>query len=364
MVCVAVAVVATSSAAFAQPTVFRSPEAALEQGLGAFRGGYHELAIPALEYAAGKDSLIAKYYLAQIYSDNLSPLTDHVRAYKIYRDIVGRYSGIDPDVDPRAPLIGQAITSYARYVQRGLPEIGLKPNAYRAEAYFNNASMTFNNDDAQFELAKMYLSGEGVRRDYRLARHWLSTLTNKGHSGAQAFLADLLWRGKHVKADPVKALALIAVAVRNAPPQERLWIEDIYQTIYCGAPKGVRHQATGIVAEWGDRYGRKTRYENEVGRRMMYADARPVRTCQDGEAVRTMWLKRRPLRGNDNEAASPPPAGTDGGMPVAAHPQTLPGRFGLGGATGGAMPLPPAALGLNASPAQPSAAPLSHGFSQ
>lgn len=312
---------------------FRSPEVALKQGLGAYSGGYYEIAVPALEYAASKRSLIAKFYLAQIFSDNMNARTDHARAFQIYRGIVREYSGID-DHDPRAPLVGQAITAYAKYLKTGLPELNLSPSPERAHTYFNNASMTFNNEDAQFELAKMFLAGDGVKRNQRLARHWLSSLTRKGHPGAQAFLADLLWRGKHVKADPVRALALIAVAVKNAPPQERLWIEDIYQTIYCGAAEGVRTQATGIVANWGKRYDRKFR-RRSIGRHPVFGDVSTIRTCKDGETVGSMW----------EEEASPTPAragdGGDAGdrgdhladdtQPLAARAPDAP-TFSLGGA--------------------------------
>ena len=80
-------------------------------------------------------------------------------------------------------------------------------------------------------------------------RHWLSRLSRSGHPGAQAFLADLLWRGKFVQKDQAAALNLIDVAVSNASPSERVWIEDIYQKIFCNAGEGVRLQATGRVAE-------------------------------------------------------------------------------------------------------------------
>ena len=104
--------------------------------------------------------------------------------------------------------------------------------------YLREAAQFFRDEDAQFELAKLYLRGDGIESDVPYAKHWLSVLSQKGHAGAQAFLADLLWRGKYMKADPVRALALISVAVANAPPYERVWIEDIYQNIYCGAGAG------------------------------------------------------------------------------------------------------------------------------
>ncbi len=270
-------------AALAQSTSFSSPREALRQGISAYQGGYYELAMPALEYAAAADEFMARYYLAKIYQDSTGPHTNHAKAYALFEKIADEHLDADPD-DPRAQYVGKALTALAGYVLRGLPEIGLAPDTERAVFYLKNASTTFNDEDAQFELAKLQLKGEGVETNVALGRHWLSVLSQNGHAGAQAFFADLLWRGKHMEPDPARALALIAVAVDNASPQDAMWIEDIYQNIFCGAAEGTRKQATGIVAQWGNRYGRKpTDTYDRSG--LAQLTAGPVRTCKDGQPV-------------------------------------------------------------------------------
>lgn len=270
-------------AALAQSTSFSSPREALRQGVSAYQGGYYELAMPALQYAADKGEFMASYYLAKIYQDNTGPYTDHAKAYALFERIADEHLDVDPD-DPRARYVGRALTALAGYVLRGLPEIGLASDAERAVFYLKNASTTFNDEDAQFELAKLQLKGEGVETNVPLGRHWLSVLSQNGHAGAQAFFADLLWRGKHVDPDPARALALIAVAVDNAPPQDAMWIEDIYQNIFCGAAAGTLTQATGIVAEWGNRYGRKPAVSyDRTG--LPELNSGPIRTCKDGRPV-------------------------------------------------------------------------------
>lgn len=262
---------------------FKSSEDALRQGVSAFNGGYYEVAIPALQFAAAEHEFLAQYYLAKIYADNSGAHTDHAQAYKLFQAIADENAEIDPEDDPRARYVGKSLTALAGYVRTGLKAIGLRPDPERAAEYLHNASVSFDDEDAQFELAKMQLKGEGVEEDTPRARHWLARLSQKGHAGAQAFLADLLWRGLYMAKDQPRALALISVAVDNAPPTERLWIEDIYQNIYCGAGEGVRSQATGIVAEWGNRYGRKPEYRDRTGLGTLIAQ--PVRTCQNGELV-------------------------------------------------------------------------------
>jgi hypothetical protein len=275
--------VSVPALAGAETGKFTSAREALKQGISAYQGGYYEIAIPALDYAASQDEFMAQYYLARIYSDNSGSQTDHAKAYALFERMADEHLDADPDDDPRAPYVGKALTALAGYVRRGLPEIGLKPDPERAVFYLKNASTTFNDEDAQFELAKLQLKGEGMETNIPLGRHWLSRLSQQGHAGAQAFFADLLWRGKYVEADPVRALALISIAVQNAPQHERLWIEDIYQNLFCGAGEGTRRQATGIVAEWGNRYGRKPENRDRSG--LSQLTAGPMRTCGNGEVV-------------------------------------------------------------------------------
>ena len=275
--------------ALAQSTSFSSPREALRQGVSAYRGGYYELAMPALRHAADKGEFMASYYLAKIYQDSTGPYTDHAKAYELFERIADEHLDVDPD-DPRARYVGKALTALAGYVLRGLPEIGLQPDAERAVFYLKNASTTFNDEDAQFELAKLQLKGEGVETNVPLGRHWLSVLSQNGHAGAQAFFADLLWRGKHVEPDPARALALIAVAVDNAPAEDAMWIEDIYQNIFCGAADGTRKQATGIVAQWGNRYGRKPA-DTYSRSGLPQLPQGPVRTCKDGKPVDVISIR-------------------------------------------------------------------------
>lgn len=282
---VVVAVLAPVLAAKAEEPTFASVREALKQGISAYQGGYYEIAIPALEFAAAKNEFLASFYLAKLYSDNTGAHTDHAKAYELYEKIADEHIDADPDDDPRAPYVGKSLTALAGYVKRGLPEIGLRPDSERAVFYLKNASTTFNDEDAQYELAKLQLKGEGVETNAALGRYWLSVLSKNGHAGAQAFLADLFWRGRLVERDQARALALISLAVGNAPQQDRLWIEDIYQNIYCGAGEGIRKQATGLVAQWGDRYGRKPADVRDRASGLEPLAAAPVRTCSNGEAV-------------------------------------------------------------------------------
>jgi TPR repeat protein len=286
-----------------QLPAFKSPEAAYEQGIGSWKGGFVEHAIPALRYAADHEVFLAQFYLAKILADSSTPYTDHVAAYQLYRKIAIDYANIDPEDDNRRQFVARALTALAGYVRSGLPQIGLRPEPVRALEYLRHAAQFFNDEEAQFDLAKTYLQGEGVPRDTRAGLHWLSVLTQRGHAGAQAFLADVYWRGRYsVMRDPTRAFALITVAVENAPESERVWIEDIYHNIFCGAPAGTRTQAQGMVADWRQKYGRAVtnQYRSALGALPPQAE----RTCSNGEAVIPP-----PSRTQSNTAPTAPPRG-------------------------------------------------------
>ena len=287
-----------ASVAFAASGVtFKSPDDALRQGISAFNGGYYEIAVPALEAVAETNPAVGRFYLARIYADNEGSYTDHAKAYRFSRPWPMSCRTSIPTTITLAPIAASSLTAVSSYLRDGIAGANVKADASAADRALQRAALTFNNEDAQFELAKVLLRGEGP--DITLGgqddpsskiengRHWLSRLSRSGHAGAQAFLADLLWRGKFVAKDQAAALNLIDVAVTHAPPHERVWIEDIYQNIFCNAGEGVRQQATGRVAEWHDRYGRRTESRTgKTGLDDLSADA--VRTCANGEVVRPM----------------------------------------------------------------------------
>jgi hypothetical protein len=259
-----------------------SPEAAYEEGIAAYRAGAFDRAIPALEHAAAKNHFFARFYLARIYARSATAHVDHAKAYMLFRGLGDQFADIDPDDDPRAPFVAKALTALAAYVKHGVLELRLAPDPERAAEYLKHAAMFFNDEDAQFELAKLFLSGDGVQPDPAQALHFLSVLTTeRKHPGAQAFLADLYWRGGPVKRDPTRALALIAVAVENAPESERVWIDDIYQNIFCGASEAVRSQAEDKVTEWLVKYRRVTAKSDRAAREA----TRGLRTCADDQPV-------------------------------------------------------------------------------
>jgi uncharacterized protein len=298
---------ALGGAAAGEVVKYKSPELAFEQGLGAYKSGFYEMAIPALEQTVAEgtevDRFFAEFYLARIYSGS-GALTDHAKAYRLYQALANENADTDPEDGRRAPFVAKALTALAGYLQRGLPEIGLRADPQRAADYLHHAATFFGDKDAQFELAKIYLNGTGTADDAKRGMHYLSVLTEEGHPGAQAFLADLFWRGIHVKKDERRALALITMAVENAPSHERIWIEDIYQNIFCATSQKTRKQADGIVAIWRKMFASTPEPPPQMA--LGAGDLQPRRACENGEMLD---LQNAPsLAGKDSQVATHPPA--------------------------------------------------------
>jgi exopolysaccharide production negative regulator len=309
---------AAGAASAAGGVKYASPQAAFEQGLGAYKSGYYEIAVPALEEAAAKgpelNRFFAQFYLARIYSDNSGALTNHAKAYLLFQKLAEENVDADPDDGRRAPFVAKALTALASYLRQGVKAIGVHPDPERANEYLQHAATFFGDKDAQFELAKVYLSGSRTSEDVKRGMHYLSVLTEESYPGAQAYLADLLWRGRYVKKDERRALALITMAVENAPEHERIWIEDIYQNIYCGTSQGTRKQATGIVAMWRQMFARPappTRME------LGGHELQPQRTCGDGEVVDIRRYEPAGAKEKSPEVGATPPA--------AARPEMMQG---------------------------------------
>ena len=276
---------------------FRSSKDAYNNGVSAFQTGDFAVALPALDFSARNGWLPSKFYLAQIFADNAAPYTDHARAYNLYREIVETAANdIDPDDYHMAPIVSQSIVALGRYTHAGLPEIGLRPDAIRAAEYFNFAANRLNDPDAQYELAKMLLVGDGLGIDVNLALHFYATLVKRGHTSAQASMAEILAQGRHVKGNMIEALALIELALRNAPARDRFWIAEIYQRIFCGSSSDVQKQASGLVAGWQKKYGRPSPPPRDGD---LDFEVTAVRECQNGAKVPTLDVRRLDRPGPD-----------------------------------------------------------------
>jgi hypothetical protein len=188
------------------------------------QAGHSHVALRLFEKAAKHNVLAAQIQLARIYASGVGGPRDDVKALEYYRRVAEPNEDIDR-ASYLAPYVGEAFVAIGRYYRTGLPAAGLPENKDKAARLFLQAAGNFMNADAQYELAMLYLNGDGVDKNPRLAVLWLGYSAQKRHALAQAEAGDLLWKGQLVKQARDRGLALLALARDNASPEELPLIE-------------------------------------------------------------------------------------------------------------------------------------------
>ncbi len=226
---------------------------AYRQGVAALKAGKTDEALPALDYAAERGVLGAQLKLARVYANGNGVPKNDAKAFSYYRQIANQRADISP-LSPVSKYVAEAFVALGRYYAEGVETAGVRANPRRAADIFRHAGSIFGSADAQYELAKLYLDGNGVEKNVGLAINWLAVAAKKQHPAAQATLGEILWRGEdEVRQRPARGLALIMLAHANAAAdgKEPQWIADLYGEALTNADPRLLKEAQSITTEWG-----------------------------------------------------------------------------------------------------------------
>ncbi len=106
------------------------------------------------------------------------------------------------------------------------------------------AAANYRNPDAQFEVGRMFLRGEGVGASLRQAGRWLQLAAEKGHAGRQqATLGNLLFQ----KGKIVRGLAMMTAALERASVDDRSWIRSMQEEAFALAGESDRRTAIALA---------------------------------------------------------------------------------------------------------------------
>ena len=219
----------------------------------------------------------------------------------LFQKLADENADVDPDDGQRAPFVAKALTALAGYLRSGVKEIGVEGRS-RARGRLpaprgarSSATRTRSSSSPRSICRRRHDRG-------RQARHALSVgADRRGYPGAQAYPR------RPAVARPVRARRTSGapwrssrMAVENAPAHERMWIEDIYQNIFCGASQGTRSQADGIVAKWRQMFALPARPSDRMG--LGGRDLQLSRKCGDGELID---IQRRGAGGKEPVQSEP-----------------------------------------------------------
>ncbi len=223
--------VKTPTNATASLEMFKNPIQALRQGIETYRSGDAASSIDALTYAAAGGQPLAQWKLGRMYASGDGVPHDDLKAYNYFLQIVESYDEDTADMRERS-VYSSAFVSVGVYALKGIPSAQMAPDPERALEMFKFAAMNFGDPNAQYNLARMYLDGDGIKQDGWQAARWLHLAAEKRHAEAQAILGHLLFTGQagvvRQRARGLMWLTLARDAATEAKKDE--WIIELYDT--------------------------------------------------------------------------------------------------------------------------------------
>jgi uncharacterized protein len=233
----------TSSAPEKIPGSFSDPQQALRVGVDDLKAGDAVASVAALTYAAEGGQAIARWKLGEMYADGDGVPRDDVKAYHYFNQMVEDYDEDQPD-RRNLSAISTAFVAVGVYCLSGIPNSDVRADPRRAHELFQYAATIFNEPNAQYNLAHMYLVGAGgVTKDSVAAVRWLAVAAEKGHAPAEALLGHMLFTGEGVPHQRARGLMWLEFAKDAPPDPKEAWIRDFYQHDFSVATEEERQAA-------------------------------------------------------------------------------------------------------------------------
>ena len=204
--------------------------------------------LTSLQYAAEGGHPIAQWKLGRMYADGDGVAQDDLRAFEYFSRIANAHAEDSPS-EPQAAIVANAFVALGRYYLSGIPNSKIKSDPERAREMFSYAASYFGNADAQYDLARLYLSGIGTPKDPRYGARWLGLAAQKGQHQAQATLGQMLFNGEQLPRQAARGLMWLTLARDSAAPDET-WIKESYNKAIAKASEDDRAMALQMLEHW------------------------------------------------------------------------------------------------------------------
>jgi TPR repeat protein len=221
----------------------RNPLAMFRFGFSAYKRGEKQEALEAYRYAAENGQVGARWKLARMYAEGDGVARDDYEAFKFFSAVAQQ------EVHPGSrdeSYVSDALLALGNYLRRGIPGTPVEANPAAAQEYYTRAAATYRNANAQYELGRMLLTGEGGMKSVQQAARWLQLAAEKGHAGAQATLGNLLFQSGKV----VRGLALMTAALERAAPADIGWIRAMQEEAFALAGESDRRTAIALAEDY------------------------------------------------------------------------------------------------------------------
>lgn len=209
-------------------------------GFFSYKEGRKRDAIEAYRYAAEKGHTGSRWALANMYADGDGVPENDLEAFKIYSEIAR--AGVEPGSEDTG-YFANALIALASYYRRGIPDSPVKVDLAQARQLYFQAASTFGIPEAQFQLARMMLAGEGGNASVHQAKKWLNRARNNGHAGAMGLFGNILFQ----EGQTARGLAFMTAALDHCPPNDRPWLQEMQEQAFSVASEEDRRAGVALA---------------------------------------------------------------------------------------------------------------------
>lgn len=226
---------------------FSSARDAIKAWMRDSTAGNQAGAVRALEYAAAQGHLTAQFKLGRMYAGGDGVPANDLKAFEYFSKIADENADVVPGT-ANGRIVGGAFVALGGYFIDGIKGSYVRPNAERAFDMFHYAASYFGDPEGQYNLGRLYMNGQGTRRDARQAARWMKLAAEKGYAPARAVFGEMLLRGgEGVPRQPVLGLMWLSLAREAADPRRESWIIERHDTAFAAATASDRTAALGLI---------------------------------------------------------------------------------------------------------------------
>ncbi|PIT68044.1 tetratricopeptide repeat protein [Bartonella tribocorum] len=213
-----------------------------KRGMSAYKNGQISQALLALRCAAKRGHIGANWKLGSIYANGDGVPKDDYKAYHFFAYIVEKGADLGSEDES---YVSDALVKLAQYIKKGIPRSPVKPNLSYAARLYMQAAVNYGNSKAQYHLGKIFLQGEGRRKNRIQAARWFQLSAKKGNLSAQAMLGNMLLQEGEI----VRGTAMLTAAYEKASLKDKNWIRPLQEQAFILCHEFERRTAISLVAD-------------------------------------------------------------------------------------------------------------------
>ncbi|RFZ86524.1 sel1 repeat family protein [Shinella sp. WSJ-2] len=209
-------------------------------GFFSYKEGRKSDAVEAYRYAAEKGHTGSRWALANMYADGDGVPENDLEAFKIYSEIA--QAGVEPGSEDTG-YFANALIALAGYYRRGISDSPVKIDLAQARQLYFQAASAFGIPEAQFQLGRMMLTGEGGSVSVHQAKKWLNRARNNGHAGALGLFGNIIFQ----EGDTARGLAFMTAALDHCPPKDCAWLQATQEEAFSVASEEDRRKGVALA---------------------------------------------------------------------------------------------------------------------